>query len=67
MSDSFHVTRRNFKHCSKSELSEQARDPKSDLSQWAEKRATKREVIERRKEHRRNLNVPVIHAGDQED
>ena len=50
MSDSYHVTIKNFRNCSKLELSEQAQDSESDMSHWAEKRSVKREIKRARKD-----------------
>jgi hypothetical protein len=50
MSDSYHVTIKNFRGCSKRDLAEQSNDPESDLSQWAEKRKVKREIKKSRTE-----------------
>jgi hypothetical protein len=49
MSRSYHVNSKTFRNCSKRELEEQAKDPNSQLTQWAEKMHTKRKVKEARK------------------
>ncbi len=54
MSDSYHVTRKDFKHCSKKELEEQCEDESSLFSEWAEKRGVKKSVKEQRKERKEN-------------
>ena len=50
MSDSYHVTRKNFRHCSKGEIQEQINTPDSEFNQWVEKKRTKNSVRETRKE-----------------
>lgn len=57
MSDSYHVTIKNFRRCSKLELNKQAKDDKSDLSQWAEKRSVKREVKRVRKDEKQKNDL----------
>lgn len=49
MSKSIHITRKNFKGLTKAELDEQARDPNSELNEWARKSALKKEVMRSRK------------------
>ena len=53
MSDSYHVTIKNFRGCSKLDLEEQSNDPESDMSKWAEKRRVKREMRESRKNEKK--------------
>lgn len=48
MSDSFHVTSRDFKNCTNRELDEMSSDPESLLSKYSEKIALKRSI----KKHR---------------
>ena len=50
MSRSIHVTRKNFKGLSKSEIDEQAIDSGSDLNQWSKKKQIKKETIVKRKQ-----------------
>jgi hypothetical protein len=54
MSRSIHVTRKNFKGLSKSEINEQADDPTSDLNQWSKKKKIKEEVKAKRKNKKRD-------------
>lgn len=49
MSKSFHITKKNFKGLTKVELDEQAQDPNSELREWAQKSAFKKEVKKNRK------------------
>jgi hypothetical protein len=49
MSDSYHVTIKNFRRCTNRELGEQAKDSESDLAQWAKKRRVKKEALNDRK------------------
>ena len=49
MSRSIHITKKNFKGLTKSELDEQAEDPNSELRQWARKSLLKKEVTKKRK------------------
>ena len=49
MSKSIHATKKNFKGLTKAELDEQARDPNSELNEWARKNALKKEVKKNRK------------------
>ena len=52
MSRSIHVTKRNFKGLTKKELDEQAKDPNSELTEWAKKSGIKKQVKKTRKEKR---------------
>ncbi len=49
MSRSIHITKKNFKGLTKSELDEQAEDSNSELRQWARKSLLKKEVVKKRK------------------
>jgi hypothetical protein len=49
MSRSVHITRKNFRGLTKSEIKEQAIDPTSELKQWAKKAAIKKTVNKQRK------------------
>jgi|WetSurMetagenome_2_1015567.scaffolds.fasta_scaffold30905_4 hypothetical protein len=49
MSDSNHVTIKDFKGCTKKELEEMVSDPKSVLSEWSKKRVLKKSVKKTRK------------------
>ena len=49
MSKSIHVTIKNFRGLTKSQLNEQFVDPDSDLAQWGKKYAIKREIRKKRK------------------
>lgn len=49
MSRSIHITRKNFKGITKSELEEQAKDAGSELKQWSKKSAIKKTVKQQRK------------------
>ena len=49
MSDSYHVTRKNFRHCSIQEIEEQIKTPDSEFNQWVEKKRTKSSVRKARK------------------
>ncbi|WP_147383146.1 hypothetical protein [Pontibacter oryzae] len=55
MSRSHHVTRKDLKGFSKKEIDEMVNDPDSLLNQLADKRKTKKEVKEERKN---NKNAP---------
>ena len=50
MSNSIHITKRNFKGLTKRELDEQAVDPNSELRQWGRKSLLKEEVKKTRKQ-----------------
>ena len=54
MSDSYHVTIKNFRGLSKNELFEQSDDPNSELAQWAKKRKIKRETKKARKSEKQS-------------
>jgi hypothetical protein len=54
MSRSIHITRKNFKGLTKSELDEQANDPTSELKQWSEKSTIKKTVKQQRKKKNDN-------------
>ena len=49
MSRSFHVTRKNFKGCSKKEIGEMIEDEFSEFSEWVYKKHVKKSAIEKRK------------------
>ena len=49
MSKSIHITKKNFKGLTKTELDKQAEDPNSELRQWSRKSLLKKEVIKERK------------------
>lgn len=53
MSRSIHITRKNFKGLTKSELDEQAEDPNSELSEWARKSMLKKEITKKRKNNKK--------------
>jgi len=48
MSRSFHVTRKNFRLCSKRELNEMAEDDFSEFTEWAKKSQVKNQEIQKR-------------------
>ena len=50
MSRSIHVTKKNFKGLTKTEIKDQANDPNSDLTKWSKKFSIKKEVKKKRKE-----------------
>jgi len=52
MSDSYHVTIRDFKGYTKKELDDMASDPNSLLSDWSRKSAAKKSIKKTRKENR---------------
>ena len=54
MSKSIHITKKNFKGLTKSELDEQSEDPNSELRQWARKSLLKKEVDKKRKNKKRS-------------
>ncbi len=54
MSKSIHITIKNFRGLTKKELNEQVSDPDSELKQWSEKSAIKREVKKNRKSQKRD-------------
>jgi hypothetical protein len=62
MSDSYHVTIRDFRGCTKRELDEMASDPNSLLTDWTKKRALKKSIKKTRKEKRDTNNL--IHVID---
>lgn len=49
MSKSIHITIKNFRGLTKTEIDEQVTDPDSDLKQWGKKFAIKKEMKKRRK------------------
>jgi len=49
MSKSIHVTIKDFRGLTKSELDEQSTDLNSDLKQWSKKSAIKKEIKKKRK------------------
>lgn len=49
MSRSIHITRKNFKGLTKSEIDEQANDPDSELRQWGKKSNLKETIKKERK------------------
>jgi len=49
MSKSIHITKKNFKGLTKTELDEQAQDTNSELREWARKGSIKKEVKKNRK------------------
>lgn len=54
MSRSIHITLRNFKGLSKTQVDEQAADPKSELNQWVKKSQIKKQVRSSRKGRAKN-------------
>ncbi len=50
MSDSYHVTIKDFRRCTKRDLAEQSNEPESALSHWVEKQKIKREIKKSRTE-----------------
>ena len=62
MSKSIHITKKNFKGLTKSELDEQSEDPNSELRQWARKSLLKKEVVKKRKNKKSSniINVRFI-------
>lgn len=64
MSNSIHVTNKNFKGLTKQEIDEQATDPDSDLNLWAKKSAIKQVVkqersVEKKPESGNSDELPV--------
>ncbi len=57
MSDSYHVTIRDFRGCTKRELEEMSTDPNSILSEWSKKSAVKKSIKESRKEKRDSIKL----------
>jgi len=51
MSKSIHITKKNFKGLTKTEIDEQALDPSSELNEWGRKSSIKKEVKKNRKFH----------------
>lgn len=49
MSRSIHITRKNFKGLTKSEIDEQANDPNSELRKWGKKSNLKETIKKERK------------------
>ncbi len=64
MSDSYHVTIRDFKGYTKRELDEMASDPNSLLTDWSKKRALKKSIKKTRKEKRDSNQL--IHVMDKQ-
>jgi hypothetical protein len=54
MSKSIHVTIKNFRGLTKSQIDEQSIDPNSDLKQWGKKSAIKKETISKRRIKKQN-------------
>jgi len=54
MSRSIHITRKNFKGLTKSELDEQANDTTSELKLWSRKSTIKKTVKQNRKKKNDN-------------
>jgi hypothetical protein len=54
MSKSIHVTIKNFRGLTKSQLDEQFVDPNSDMNQWSKKSAIKKDTIFKRKIKKQN-------------
>lgn len=52
MSNSIHITIKNFRNLTKAELEEQYNDPESELTQWAQKSGIKRDVKKLRKRNK---------------
>jgi len=52
MSRSIHITSRNFKGLTKTEIDEQFIDPTSELSQWGDKLHIKKTTIKNRKQQK---------------
>ena len=48
MSRSFHVTRKNFRNCSKAELQEMIDDEFSEFTEWSKKMHIKKITLEKR-------------------
>lgn len=59
MSNSYHVTIRDFKGCTKKELDEMASDPNSLLATWAKKSALKKSTKKARKEVSNSATRPT--------
>jgi hypothetical protein len=49
MSKSIHITIKNFRGLTRTELDEQSTDPNSDLKKWSKKSAIKKEIKKKRK------------------
>jgi len=49
MSKSIHITIKNFRGLTKTELDEQSTDSNSDLKHWSNKSAIKKEIKKKRK------------------
>lgn len=54
MSKSIHVTIKNFRGLTKSQIDEQSNDPNSDLKKWGKKSAIKKETISKRRIKKQN-------------
>jgi len=57
MSRSIHITSRNFKGQTKTEIGEQFIDPTSELSQWSDKLYIKKTTIKDRKQQKNQNKV----------
>lgn len=57
MSRSIHITSRNFKGLTKTEINEQFIDPTSELSQWSDKLHIKKTTVKYRKQQKNQNKV----------
>lgn len=57
MSRSIHITSRNFKGLTKTEIDEQFIDPTSELSQWSDKLHIKKTTVKDRKQQKTQNKV----------
>ena len=68
MSRSIHITSKNFRGLTKSEIDEQYIDPTSELSQWSDKLHIKKSTVKDRKQQkitRKNLGTETIDSSEE--
>jgi len=67
MSDSIHITSKNFRNLTKKEIDDQYDDPNSELSEWARKKGIKRNVKDTRKQKQQLNQIRDLIKKDEED
>ena len=68
MSRSIHITSKNFRGLTKSEIDEQYIDPTSELSQWSDKLHIKKSTVKDRKQQktkRKILGTETIDSSEE--
>lgn len=56
MSRSIHITKKNFKGLTKTEIDEQSNEPNSELRQWG-KKSNLKETIKKERKNKKSKNV----------